>query len=209
MSEVVILEEISCESGDGIIQKWIINRPSKLNALNQEVTSAIKSLCQEVENRPDVRLIIISGSPPLPVEEGKRQKPVSFIAGADITEFAGKNSTEIEPDEEASAPRTLSVAAQVQCLQKRKQGQATVLGRVEENTHRARMNLLELARERNSNRLELRECRCELRGRGVHENLLEITIEAFHCRGRLQLSNDNKFIKLTGEPATLQQVEPM
>ena len=96
MSEVVILEEISCESGDGIIQKWTINRPSKLNALNQEVTNAIKSLCKEVENRPDVRLIIITGSPPLPAEEGKRQKPVSFIAGADITEFAGKNSTEIE-----------------------------------------------------------------------------------------------------------------
>ena len=89
MSEVVILEEVSCEPGDGIIQKWIINRPSKLNALNQEVTYAIKSLCKEVENRPDVRLIIITGSPPLPAEEGKRQKKGRLIIKSRINFYPG------------------------------------------------------------------------------------------------------------------------
>ena len=42
MSEVLVIEEIPCENGDGVIAKVTINRPDKLNALNQDVTSSIK-----------------------------------------------------------------------------------------------------------------------------------------------------------------------
>ena len=45
MSEVLVIEEIPCENGDGMIAKVTINRPDKLNALNQDVTSSIKEMC--------------------------------------------------------------------------------------------------------------------------------------------------------------------
>jgi len=45
MGEVVIIEEIPCENGDGVIAKVTINRPDKLNALNQQVASALKDMC--------------------------------------------------------------------------------------------------------------------------------------------------------------------
>ena len=39
MSEVVIVEKIPCSNGDGIIAKVVINRPDKLNSLNDDVMS--------------------------------------------------------------------------------------------------------------------------------------------------------------------------
>ena len=45
MSEVVIIDEIPCENGDGVIAKVTINRPEKLNALNQDVVNSLKEMC--------------------------------------------------------------------------------------------------------------------------------------------------------------------
>tara|TARA_B110001452_G_scaffold255760_1_gene248491 strand:+ start:382 stop:1206 length:825 start_codon:yes stop_codon:yes gene_type:complete len=96
MSDVLIIDEIPCESGDGVIAKVTINRPDKLNSLNQEVIAEIKEMCSWAENNDSVRCVIITGAAPNTPPEGKRMKPKSFVAGADITEFVGKKSEEIK-----------------------------------------------------------------------------------------------------------------
>ena len=83
MSEVVIVDEIPCQSGDGVIAKVTINRPDKLNALNQDVVSALKEMCAWAENNDSVRCVVITGAGPNPAPEGKRAKPNAFVAGAE------------------------------------------------------------------------------------------------------------------------------
>jgi len=95
MSDVLLIEEMPCESGDGTIAMVTINRPDKLNALNQEVMVEIKEMCRWAEENDDIRCIVITGAKPNPPPEGKRAKPNAFVAGADITEFVGKNSDDI------------------------------------------------------------------------------------------------------------------
>ena len=95
MSEVLVIEEIPCENGDGMIAKVTINRPDKLNALNQEVTSSIKEMCKWAEENDSIRCVVITGAKPNPPPEGKRAKPNAFVADADNTEFVGKGSEEI------------------------------------------------------------------------------------------------------------------
>tara|TARA_B100000941_G_scaffold31138_1_gene18526 strand:+ start:8332 stop:9156 length:825 start_codon:yes stop_codon:yes gene_type:complete len=97
MSEVLVVEKIPCENGDGIIAKVIINRPDKLNSLNDDVMSKIKEMSAWVNEDSEVRCVIITGAPPNEPEEGKRRKPNAFIAGADITEFLGQDSKAIRP----------------------------------------------------------------------------------------------------------------
>lgn len=60
-----------------------INRPEKLNALNQSVISALNSVLSELEKDSNVRIIILTGS-------GEK----AFVAGADITEFAHFSAVE-------------------------------------------------------------------------------------------------------------------
>ena len=55
-----------------------INRPDKLNALNKEVFNELDSVMDEVNNNPEIKSVIITGA-----------GPKAFVAGADITEFAG------------------------------------------------------------------------------------------------------------------------
>jgi len=76
----------------GYIARLTIDRPDKLNALNSEVMDGLKAMCAWVESREDVRVMIVTGAPPNPPTEGKRAKPNAFVAGADITEFAGAGS---------------------------------------------------------------------------------------------------------------------
>lgn len=60
-----------------------INRPDKLNALNQQVMTDLDEVLHEVESNPDIKAVIITGS-------GEK----SFVAGADISEFVGLNNGE-------------------------------------------------------------------------------------------------------------------
>ena len=60
-----------------------INRPEKLNALNATVFSELEMVVAEINNNPEIRSAIITGS-------GTK----AFVAGADITEFAGLNKFE-------------------------------------------------------------------------------------------------------------------
>lgn len=54
-----------------------INRPKKLNALNKDTIQELHEVFSEMKNNSDVRLVILTGS-------GEK----SFVAGADISEFA-------------------------------------------------------------------------------------------------------------------------
>jgi len=101
MAEDVLLVEhlpVAPESGDdGVIALVTINRPDKLNALNQDVMSAIKAYAKNVETQDEVRCVVFTGATPGPAPEGRRPKPNAFVAGADIAEFAGQGSEEIYP----------------------------------------------------------------------------------------------------------------
>jgi enoyl-CoA hydratase len=62
------------ENGIFIIR---INRPDKMNALNQEVMDELNKVMDEVYNNAEIRSVIITGS-------GAK----AFVAGADIAEFS-------------------------------------------------------------------------------------------------------------------------
>ena len=100
MEEVLLVDDIPVEEASpkgGIITIWTLNRPNKLNALNNRIHEEIKKQCIRAESDDNVRVIIIRGAPPLPDQEGKKRKPPSFAAGADISEFENKNSDDVRP----------------------------------------------------------------------------------------------------------------
>ena len=55
-----------------------INRPDKLNAINNQVMTEINNAVQEVYDNLDIRSAVITGA-----------GPKAFVAGADISEFSG------------------------------------------------------------------------------------------------------------------------
>ena len=62
-----------------------INRPNQLNALNRATIAELSRALDELEVHPDVRVVILTGS-------GEK----SFVAGADIKEFADFSTSEGE-----------------------------------------------------------------------------------------------------------------
>jgi enoyl-CoA hydratase/carnithine racemase len=66
MSETVRFEV------DGPVAHLTLNRPDKLNALNDEVRQALKAALDDLAERPDVRVVVLAG-------EGR-----AFSAGADL-----------------------------------------------------------------------------------------------------------------------------
>jgi len=96
--EVLLVEYLTvegCSPSGGVIAVWTLNRPEKLNALNRKSHIAIKEQCARVEADDSVRAVVIRGAPPPPAPEGKRPKPAAFAAGADISEFVGKDSDDV------------------------------------------------------------------------------------------------------------------
>ena len=99
-SDVLLIENVPASASSppgGVVSVWTIHRPDKLNALNAEVNSALKSASSWAEADDSVRVIIITGATPNKPPEGKRPKPNSFAAGADISEFQGKSSEDVRP----------------------------------------------------------------------------------------------------------------
>ncbi len=95
---VLLVEDIPVDDSSpsgGVISIWTLNRPSKLNALNQESHAAIKEQCARAEAEDSIRVVMIRGAAPPPVKDGGRAKPAAFAAGADISEFAGKSSDDV------------------------------------------------------------------------------------------------------------------
>ena len=70
-------ENLLAELENGILT-ITINRPDKLNALNQQTVKEIGIAIKKAESNNSVKAIIITGS-------GQK----SFVAGADINEFVG------------------------------------------------------------------------------------------------------------------------
>ncbi len=98
--DVLLIERLPVDEGNpevGHIVLVTINRPDKLNALNQDVMAAIKAFCTQVEEDESARCVVFTGAAPGPAPEGKRPKPNAFVAGADISEFQGMGSEEIRP----------------------------------------------------------------------------------------------------------------
>ena len=62
---------------DGNLARLTINRPSKLNALNKETINELHLAFKALEENPQIRVVILTGS-------GEK----AFVAGADISEFA-------------------------------------------------------------------------------------------------------------------------
>lgn len=65
---------------DGHIATITLNRPEKLNALNQEVRQTVMRMVDELQADDSVRVAILQGA-------GDR----AFVAGADVTEFAARS----------------------------------------------------------------------------------------------------------------------
>jgi enoyl-CoA hydratase len=82
MEESMNFENVIVEK-HGPIAKVIVNRPDKLNALNAATRQDILAAFDELERDSEVRVVIITGA-------GQK----AFIAGADISEFAGKTALE-------------------------------------------------------------------------------------------------------------------
>ncbi len=74
MSEVILREQ------EGRVVILTINRPDKLNALNQAVRDEMLRALEEIESDDGVGVVVITGA-------GEK----SFIAGADISEFEGRS----------------------------------------------------------------------------------------------------------------------
>lgn len=60
-----------------------INRPKSLNALNSETLSELKACFEDIENRKDIKVVILTGS-------GTK----AFVAGADISEMVNATPAE-------------------------------------------------------------------------------------------------------------------
>jgi len=88
----VELHPISEEEDLGFFACMTIDRPDKLNALNADVMASLKAVCAWMEASEEVRVLVVTGAQPNQPPEGKRAKPHAFVAGADITEFAGAGS---------------------------------------------------------------------------------------------------------------------
>ena len=85
----------SSDQSQGRILLLLINRPDKLNALNENVTRELKNAAKRVMKDDSIRVVIFGGASPSIPSEGKKSKPNSFVAGADISEFKNKKSEEI------------------------------------------------------------------------------------------------------------------
>ena len=83
---------------DGRVAVLTVNRPDKLNALNDQVRSDMLEVLGQIENDPAVGAVVLTGA-------GEK----SFIAGADIGEFAGR--TPFDQRYAMRSPRIFDVMA--------------------------------------------------------------------------------------------------
>ncbi len=92
MEPAVLLER------EGRVAILTINRPKKLNALNQEVRDLSLQYLEEIENDDGIGAVVITGA-------GDK----AFIAGADISEFEGRSP--FDQREAMRFPRVFDVMA--------------------------------------------------------------------------------------------------
>lgn len=91
-NETVLFEQ------EGRVAILTVNRPDKLNALNQAVRDEMLAHLQKIEKDDSIGVVVITGS-------GEK----SFIAGADIQEFAGRSP--FDQREAMAFPRVFDIMA--------------------------------------------------------------------------------------------------
>lgn len=92
MPETILVER------EGRVAILTINRPDKLNALNQQVRDEMLEILAQLEHDEGVGVLVITGA-------GEK----SFIAGADIGEFAGR--TPFDQRHSMRSPRIFDIMA--------------------------------------------------------------------------------------------------
>ena len=92
MPETILVEK------EGRVAILTVNRPDKLNALNQQVRDETVQALAELEKDDSIGVVVITGA-------GEK----SFIAGADIGEFAGR--TPFDQREAMASPRVFDIMA--------------------------------------------------------------------------------------------------
>ncbi len=90
-------EAVLCER-EGRVAILTINRPDKLNALNEAVRNESLAHLEEIQNDDSVGVVVITGA-------GEK----SFVAGADIGEFEGRSP--LDQREAMRFPRVFDVMA--------------------------------------------------------------------------------------------------
>ncbi len=93
-----VMEKALLLEREGRVAILTVNRPSKLNALNQEVRDLALEYLEEIENDDSVGAVVITGA-------GDK----AFIAGADIGEFEGRSP--FDQREAMRFPRVFDVMA--------------------------------------------------------------------------------------------------
>ena len=79
MSETPLVTEVL----HGKVAVWTLQRPQQLNALNGALISELGQMVEAVQQRKEVRCVVLTGS-------GDK----AFVAGADIKEFSNFNDQE-------------------------------------------------------------------------------------------------------------------
>src|SRR5260370_31720862 len=92
MAETILLER------EGRVAILTVNRPDKMNALNEQVRTDMLAALAAVEHDDGVGVVVITGA-------GEK----SFIAGADIGEFPGR--TPVDQRHPTRHPRVFDVVA--------------------------------------------------------------------------------------------------
>ena len=92
MSDTILMER------EGRVAILTVNRPDKLNALNDQVRIDLLAALDAIEHDAGIGVVVITGS-------GEK----SFIAGADISEFAGRSP--FDQREAMRSPRIFDVMA--------------------------------------------------------------------------------------------------
>ena len=92
MPETILVEK------EGRVAILTVNRPDKLNALNQQVRDETLQALAQIEKDDSVGVVVLTGA-------GEK----SFIAGADIGEFAGR--TPFDQREAMASPRVFDIMA--------------------------------------------------------------------------------------------------
>jgi enoyl-CoA hydratase len=77
------VSEVLLERRDDGIAVLTLNRPDKLNALNEALRQRLTELLDELAADPGVRIVVLHGA-------GDK----AFVAGADVSEFAGRSPAE-------------------------------------------------------------------------------------------------------------------
>ncbi|MFL6195819.1 MAG: enoyl-CoA hydratase/isomerase family protein [Thermoanaerobaculia bacterium] len=92
MPETILVER------EGRVAILTINRPDKMNALNDQVRNDMLEILGQIEHDDSVGVVVITGA-------GEK----AFIAGADIGEFAGR--TPFDQREAMASPRVFDIMA--------------------------------------------------------------------------------------------------